>query len=102
MILPESVTKINSQAFAYCDKLATVSMPGVTSIGEEAFFYCTDLGSVYMPKVVTLGDHAFRLLRKPDCHSASSLDRRSGGAGISFCIQLIKSAFPSTLKAKPV
>lgn len=101
IILPESVTEIGREAFANCDKLATVSMPGVTSIGEEAFFYCLDLGSVYMPKVVTLGDRAFGC-----CESLTSIVlppsiEEVGLQAFQFCHNLIKSAFPSTLKVSP-
>ena len=55
------VTSVGAYAFAYCGKLANVTLPdGLQTIGEYAFFYCTALTNVKMPNsVTTMGEHAF-------------------------------------------
>ena len=59
--IPSSITRIGSDAFAYCTSLTSVTIPaGVTSIGSDAFAYCTSLASVTIPSSVTsIGDKAF-------------------------------------------
>jgi hypothetical protein len=59
--IPNSVTSIGVQAFAYCTSLASVSIPNsVTSIGEGAFDYCPSLTSVTIPNSVTnIGEVVF-------------------------------------------
>jgi hypothetical protein len=55
------VTAIDSDAFAECTSLSSVTIPAsVTSIGTEAFFGCTSLSSVTIPASVTfIGEGAF-------------------------------------------
>ena len=39
--MPDSLTKIEKSAFAYCEKLRDITIPAnVTEIGEEAFLGC--------------------------------------------------------------
>ncbi len=46
--IPDSVTSINGESFAYCYSLTSVTIPdSVTSIGNWAFSGCTSLTSVY-------------------------------------------------------
>lgn len=83
--IPDGVTGISYDAFAYCTGLTSVTIPGsvkgigasaffcctgltsvtildgVTSIGEQAFTSCTGLTSVTIPNSVTkIGSYAFR------------------------------------------
>ncbi|MFA5561486.1 MAG: leucine-rich repeat protein [Eubacteriales bacterium] len=61
LTIPESVTKIDFEAFYQCTKLTSVVIGnGVTSIGDRAFRYCTSLTSVIIPdSVITIGPWAF-------------------------------------------
>jgi uncharacterized repeat protein (TIGR02543 family) len=52
--MPDSVTSIGYQAFAYCSKLALIDLSNnLTSIGGEAFYGCTELTSIVIPISVT-------------------------------------------------
>ena len=68
--IPEGVTEIGYEAFAYCDSLTSVVIgEGVTKIGNNAFLECTSLKSVVIGEGVTeIGEHAFR-----NCESLTSV-----------------------------
>ena len=59
--IPDSVTKIGDRAFFDCSSLTSVTIPdSVTTIGYDAFFNCSSLTSVTIPDSVTkIGDDAF-------------------------------------------
>ncbi|WP_415579099.1 leucine-rich repeat domain-containing protein, partial [Flavobacterium psychrophilum] len=49
-----TVTSIRDYAFAYCNRLTSVTIPNsVTSIGEATFFQCTGLTSITIPNALT-------------------------------------------------
>lgn len=49
-VVPDTVTNVSAGAFAYCDKLRSVSFPdGTKTIGESAFYNCNSLRSVILP-----------------------------------------------------
>ena len=57
VFVPEGVTAIGGQAFAYHQNLISVVLPeGVVSIAEKAFDSCMNLTSVTIPSTVTLID----------------------------------------------
>ncbi len=60
MIVSKPVTSIGPNAFQYCNRLTSVTIPGsVTSIGAYAFNLCTGLVSMTIPSGVTsIGDSA--------------------------------------------
>ena len=62
LIIPDSVTSIVRDAFAYCTGLTSVTIGnGVTSIGWDAFSGCSGLTSVTIPGSVTsIGYSAFK------------------------------------------
>lgn len=52
-VIPDSVTEIGTDAFAYCTSLKNIVIPSsVTKIGEDAFYLCTDLSSIVIPNSV--------------------------------------------------
>ena len=60
--IPDSVTRINSNAFENCDKLTYIIIPdSVTHIGTYAFSHCDGLTSMLIPSsVTTVGESIFR------------------------------------------
>lgn len=60
--IPDSVTSIGYDAFAFCSSLASVTIGNsVTSIGSSAFYDCTSLTSITIGNNVTsIGSYAFR------------------------------------------
>ena len=62
----EGTKTIAGEAFYWCDKLTSVSIPNsVVSIGEYAFYNCTGLKSLSLPESVSvIGESAFNLCEK--------------------------------------
>jgi uncharacterized repeat protein (TIGR02543 family) len=69
-VIPDSVTTIGFEAFAYCDGLTSVEIgDSVTTIGERAFYDCDSLTSVVIGEgVTTIGNSAFY-----DCDGLTSV-----------------------------
>jgi hypothetical protein len=61
--IPNTVTSIGTEAFAWCRFLTSINIPNsVTSIGNNAFENCRLLTSINIPNSVTsIGDYAFYL-----------------------------------------
>ncbi len=66
IIIPDSVTSIDSDAFSGCTGLTSVTIPdSVTSIGYYTFSGCSGLTSITIPDSVTsIGNWAFRYCEK--------------------------------------
>lgn len=69
------IVSIGSAAFAYCDSLVTVDLPGVETIGDYAFFASAEQGedgiesegkiaTIDISSVKTIGDYAFSFQTK--------------------------------------
>lgn len=59
--IPNSVSSIEVDAFGYCDKLETITLPSsLTTIGKYAFRECRSLKSISIPNsVISIGSYAF-------------------------------------------
>ena len=60
-IIPDSVTTIGNNAFAFCKSLKEITIPNsVINIGNNAFYKCRSLTSITIPNSVTIiGKSAF-------------------------------------------
>lgn len=99
VIIPETVTKIGSNAFGYNKEVTSVKIPeNVTSIDGEAFIYCTQLKKVTMTNSVTeLGADAFSKCKAlVDVRLSSSVDTIYGGT-FEGCKSLKYITLPSKL-----
>ena len=61
IIIPDGVTEIERNAFAWCTNVKEIKLPEtLETIGDSAFGNCTGLESIKIPsKVKTIGYHAF-------------------------------------------
>ena len=61
VILPDTVKKIGSNAFARCEKLNRIDLANIEEIGSAAFYKCTELTEITIPRSVRrIGNYAFR------------------------------------------
>ena len=94
-----SVTRIDNNAFAWCDQLISVSIPNsVTSIGDYAFRHCNGLTSVNIGDgVETIGEYAFEI-----CGSLASVHigrnvTAIGSNAFAYCSALTSITIPSSV-----
>lgn len=83
LVIPDYISKIDSYAFAMCDKLNSVSIPGsVDTIGICAFQNCFELAGVSMADgVEVIGESAFTQCKKlTDLKISSSVRTIYNGA----------------------
>ncbi len=61
IIIPDSITHIDSQTFYLCSNLSSVKIGNrVTSIGDYAFYNCDSLTEIIIPNsVISIGDYVF-------------------------------------------
>lgn len=60
-IIEDGLTTIGNYAFAWCEKMVSISIPNsVTDIGEHAFHECDQLSSIVLPdNLETINDYTF-------------------------------------------
>ena len=97
--IPDSVTTIGDEAFAYCYSLTSVTIPdSVTTIGYGVFDSCSNLTSVTIgDSVTTIGDYAFS-----DCDSLTSVTipgsvTTIGGYAFYYCRSLTSVTIPDSV-----
>lgn len=73
--LPESVTKINDQAFSNCRRLRTIDLSNITEIGSNAFEYCSSLASVDAPELLSVPRCAFQYCSSLTTFNAPKVER---------------------------
>lgn len=91
-LIPRTVTRIESYAFSYCEKLNKVEIPeSVTCIGARAFENCTILVVVKIPSSVTsIEEYAFSRSRFSDIEIPSGITTIEKGVFSSCKIRRIK------------
>ena len=100
-IIPDGVTTIGDEAFAYCDSLTNITIPNsVTTIGDWAFSNCDSLTCITIPSSVTsIGSSAFS-----DCYSLTNVRFEEniqltsiGNYAFSNCDSLTGITLPSSV-----
>lgn len=103
VILPESLTKIDSSAFLGCDKLKEVILPeGLQTIGAKAFNDCTSLETLKVPATLkSIQKEAFFLsgLKSIDLSACANLKLKDGV--FAGCSELISVKLPKQLTNLP-
>lgn len=61
VVLPDTVTKIETYAFVNCTALVQINLSNVTEIGAYAFAGCESLATADLSKATSIGDYAFAL-----------------------------------------
>jgi hypothetical protein len=105
LVLPNTVTKIGDQAFAYCEFLKEVILPpSVTEIGAGAFAHCKSLKKISLPESVrTIGKDAFKHCAKL---TSAGIVGTGGKKGVSYEFawtdKIPENAFSGMQKLKKV
>ena len=105
--LPDTITEIEEEAFAYCDQLKTFTLPyGVTEIKDSAFIDCRKMtyflyknedGAVVSTndKVTSIGSHAFASCVSLLDFSFSSVLQEIRECAFQKCISFTRIYLPS-------
>lgn len=100
VIIPNSVTNIDTRAFYYCESLENITIPNsVINIGNSAFDRCVSLENITIPNSVTnIGNWAFS-----DCESLTGITIPNsvisiGNRAFGSCANLSKVSIGSGLK----
>lgn len=98
-VIEEGVTGICEEAFSFCSKLTSITIPdSVTNIGESAFYNCSSLTDITLPKGITsIGKYVFY-----DCSSLKSITIPDGVTSIGLyafynCISLTSVTMPNSV-----
>lgn len=100
IVIPEGITEISAQAFAWSGNLESVTIPSTVSVmGTKAFDKCVNLKSVYIndgPK--SLPDGLFLDCRNLESVRLPSTLETIGDGAFSDCRNLKEITFPRKLK----
>ena len=91
LVIPDSVTEIESKAFQYCTSLKEVVIgKGVTTLSDMVFYQCTSLESItFVGKVTSFGKNTFE-----ECKSISEVHIADIA---SWCSATFQTAYGSPL-----
>ncbi len=82
VVLPESLSFIDTAAFLMCSNLKSVNIPdAVTALPEDCFAYCSSLTSINLNNVTTIGKGAFE-----NCSSLTELTIPDGVTVIGMSV----------------
>lgn len=110
IIIPETVefkgvtyrvTSIGSEAFTWCEKLKSITIPNsITSIGDRVFYQCTGLTSITIPESVTsIGKRAFENCKKLTSVIIPDNVNSVGNGTFSWCFALTEIVIPDSVKS---
>ena len=99
-VIPDSVTRIGTEAFGSCVGLKSIKIPNsLVAIDSEAFKGCTGLATVTLPKkITTLGEGAFS-----KCSALASINLPISLTAVARnvfegCTALTSMALPTSIK----
>ena len=117
ILLPQTLTTVDDNAFAGCSRLDSLSLTNVKTIGDNSFSDCFALSNIEMPLVTKIGHRAFyycsALTDVPRCQ-VESVDMQAfegctgltnlelpslksiGDRAFSYCINLKTVSLPAT------
>lgn len=92
IVLPDSITELGAEAFAYCLKLEKINMPaGLKRVGSMAFANCRELREVVLPNgVESIGKCAFAYCSSLTEFRIPAGLRFMGTGGFMSCTALTK------------
>ena len=99
LVIPNSVTSINRNAFCGCSGLTSVTIPNsVTSIGNYAFYGCSGLTSVTIGNnVTTIGQYAFYNCRGLTSVTIPNSVTSIGNSAFEGCSGLTSVTIPNSV-----
>lgn len=99
IIMPNSITEIDSDAFCYYSGLTSITIPnGVTKIGAYAFSGCSGLTSIMIPNGVTnIGAYAFSSCESLINISIPNTVVEIGEGAFSNCTSLTTITLPNNI-----
>ena len=100
IVIPDSVTVIEKEAFAHCPNLMTVEMGnGVTELGEKGFYNCSMLRNVtFSQALVNIGNSAFQDCRRLQAIEFPNTLERIGNNAFDYCEVMPSVKFGTGLK----
>ena len=98
-VVPDSVKKLGSEAFWYCEKLKSIKLPdGLAEIGNGSFSYCRSLMSISLPDgIKTIPDAAFDSCKSLRNVKLPSHLQKLGEKAFFLCSSLSSITLPKSL-----
>lgn len=100
IILPDSVTAIDTYAFSYCYSMNSITLPSnLTTLGTYAFDHCYNLTTIIIPnKVTSIPERCFNYCYKLQISFANSSALTSIGTyAFYYCSDMTSITLPNTV-----